>query len=112
MEETSIINVLFLWMTLQDNRQVDAIVEIPWESPGDTETTGCSLRVVIGSTNVVVAVLDAQDIGSTVGFDMAGEKINVADVSLLIVRDRGALPPPFRFVVAPHLQDGLYHLHA
>ena len=106
-----IVNALFLWMHLQDNRQVDVIADFAWVSPGDTETTGCSLRVTIRRANVVVAVLDAQDIGTTIGFDMAGEKINLTDISLLIIRDRGALPPPFRFVVAPHLQDGLCHLH-
>ena len=106
-----IVNALFLWLHLQDKRQVDVIPKFAWGSPGDTETAGCPLRVTIGRANVVVAVLDAQDIGSTVGFDMAGEKINLTDISLLIIRDRGALPPPFRFVVAPHLQDGLCHLH-
>ena len=100
-----------LWMRLQDKRQVDVMAEFAWESPGDTETIGRPLRVVI-ERNVIVAVLDGQDVGSTIGFDVAGEKINRADISLLIIRDRGALPPPFRFVVAPHLQDGLCHPHA
>ena len=87
------------------------MAEFAWESPGDTETAGCPLRVVV-ARNVIVAVLDGQDVGSTVGSDQVGEKINLADVSLLIIRDRVALPPPFRFVVAPHFQRGLCHQHA
>jgi hypothetical protein len=71
---------------------------------------GCPLWVVI-RRNVVVAILDSQDVGSAVRPDMAGEKVYLADVSLLIIRDRDALPPPFRFVVTPHLQDGLRHPH-
>jgi hypothetical protein len=71
---------------------------------------GCSLWVVV-RRNVVVAVLDGQDVGSTVRPDMAGKKVYLADVSLLIIRDRDALPPPFRFVVTPHLQDGSRHPH-
>ena len=102
---------LFSLMHLEDKRQVDVMAKFAWESPGDTETTGYPLRVTIRRTNVVVAVLDAQDIGSTIGLYMTGEKTDLTDMSLLIVRDRGALPPPFRFVVAPHVQDGLRHLH-
>ena len=101
-------DTLSLWMRLQDKRQVDVMAELAWESPGDTELASCSLRVVI-ERNVIVAVLDGQDVGSTVGFDVAGEKICRTDISLLIIRNRCALPPPFRFVVAPHLQDGLCH---
>jgi len=98
-----------LWMPLQDKRQVDLIARYARDSPGDTEITGCSLRVVVRSA--IVAVLDGQDIGSTVGADMAGEKINLTDVRFPIMRDRVTLPPPLRFVIAPHLQDSLGHLH-
>ena len=73
-------------MRLQDKRQVDVMAEFAWESPGDTETIGRPLRIVI-ERNVIVAVLDGQDVGSTIGFDVAREKIYRADISLLIIRD-------------------------
>jgi hypothetical protein len=88
-------------MHLEDKRQVDVIASA-WDSPGDTETAGCTLRVVI-TGNAIVAVLDGQDIDSTVGSDQFGEKVNLIDGPLPIVRDRGAPPPPLRFVIAPHL---------
>jgi hypothetical protein len=66
-------DTLSLWMHLGDKGQVDLMVEFAYESPGDTEIASCPLRVV-GERSVIVAVLDGQDIGSTMGFDMAGEK--------------------------------------
>jgi hypothetical protein len=55
-----------LWM-LQDKRQVD---RSRWESPSDTEIASCPLGVTIGRrANAIVAVLDGQHIGSTVGVD-------------------------------------------
>jgi len=98
--EKEVVKDLGLWIPLQDKRQVDLIARA-WDSPGDTETAGCPLRVVVG--NAIIAVLDGQDIGSTIASNMAGEKINPTDVPLLIIRDRGALPPPLRFVITPHL---------
>ena len=38
---------LFLWMRFQDKRQVDLVAKYAGESPGDAETTGHALRVVI-----------------------------------------------------------------
>jgi hypothetical protein len=107
--EKDVVNDLILWIPLQDKRQVDLIARFAGDSPGDTETAGCPLRVVVRST--IVAVLDGQDIDSTMGLDKAGEKISLTDVPFPIIRYRGALPPPLRFVITPHLQDGLDHLH-
>jgi hypothetical protein len=59
--------------------------------------------LIIIMPQVVVAILDGQDVGSPVGFNMGREKVNLTDSPFPIVRDRGALPPPLRFVVAPHL---------
>ena len=108
------VNALLLWLHLQDKRQVDVMASF-CDIPIDTDTPGCPMRVtiiVVIGTHVVVAVLDGQDIGSTVGLDVGGEKIDLAETPLSIVRDRGALPPPLRFVVAPHFQSGSYHLPA
>jgi len=96
-------------MRLQDKRQVNPI-RFAWESPGDTETASCTLGVVI-ERNAIVAVLNGQDIDSTIGSDQVGEKINLTDIPFPIIRDRDAAPPPLRFVIAPHLQDGLGRLH-
>jgi len=81
-----------------------------WDSPGNTEIAGCTLRVVI-ARNAIVAVLESQDIDSTIGPNQVGEKINLTYIPFLIIRDRGAPPPPLCFVIAPHLQDSLGHLH-
>ena len=108
------VSVLSLWQYLQDRRQIDRRAR-SCGSPRDTETAGCPMRVTIAviiGTHVVVAVLDGQDVGSPVGLDVAREKINWLWRPLFIIRDRGALPPPLRFVVAPHLQDDSCHLHA
>jgi hypothetical protein len=107
-------DTLSLWLSLQDKRQVDGVARCVCDIPIYTETPGCPMRVtifIIIGTHVVVAVLDGQDVGSTTGLDMGGEKINLTDIPLAIVRDRGALPPPLRFVVAPHLQEGSCHPH-
>ena len=109
------VKALFLWPHLPERRQIDRKAR-SCGSPRDTETAGCPLGVTIIMvivTHVVVAVLDGQDIGSTVGPDMVGVKVESGDARPLpIIRDRGALPPPLRFVVAPHLQDGSCHPHA
>jgi len=81
-----------------------------WESPGNTEIAGYALRVVI-ERNAIVAVLDSQDVDPTVGSDQVGEKMNLADIAFLIIRDNGTPPPPLCLVVAPHPQDGLGYLH-
>ena len=112
MRRMCIVNAPLLWIRLQDKRQVDVVASL-CDIPTDTDTAGCPVRVTIAiiGTHVVVAVLDGQDVSSPVGLDVGGEKFNLTDTPLPIVRDRGALPPPLRFVVAPHLQDGLCHLH-
>ena len=108
------ISAVSLWPHLQDRRQIDGMARF-CDIPTDTEMAGCPMRVTIAiivGTHVVVAVLDGQDVSSPVGLNMGREKVNLTDSPLPIVRDRGALPPPLRFVVAPHLQDGSCHLHA
>jgi hypothetical protein len=95
---------------LQDKRQVDLIVKCAGESPGDTEIASCTLRIVI-ARNAIVAVLKGQDVDPTFGSNQVGEKINRPDIPFLIIRDRGAPPPPLCLVIAPHLQDGPRHLH-
>ena len=108
------ISAVSLWPHLQDRRRIDGKVRC-CRSPRDTELAGCPVRVtitIIFVTHAVVAILDGQDVSSPVGLNMGGEKVNLTYLPLPIVRDRGALPPPLRFVVAPHLQDGSCHLHA
>ena len=114
LHEKDVADGLFLWMRFQDERQVDLMARYAWESPGDTELAGCTLRVVI-ERNAIVAVLDGQDIGSAFGSDQTGKKINLADISFPVILDGGtpppSPPPPLRFVIAPHLQDSPVHLH-
>jgi len=74
----SVTHRLPLWILLQDKRQKDVIVSFAYGSPSNAEITSCALRVTIGRTNEVVAVLDSQDIGSTVQPDVVGKKINWA----------------------------------
>ena len=108
------VKVLFLWLRLQDKGQVDMMAGF-CDIPTDTETPGCPVRVTVAiiiGAHVVVAVLDGQDIGPAVGLDVTGEKTYWIWMPLFIIRDRGALPPPLRFVVAPHFQSGSCHLHA
>lgn len=110
----TIANALFLWMHLQDKRQVDGVARFS-DIPTDAETAGCPMRVAISviiGTHAVVAVLHGQVVGSTVGCDIVGEKGNGLLIPLPTIRDRDALPPPFGFVVAPHLHEGCCHLHA
>ena len=97
-------------LLLQDKRQIDPMARWNWDSPSNTERASRTLRVVIAG-NVIVAVLEGQDIYSTVRFYQVGVKIDPTDIPFLIVRDRGAPPPPLRLVIAPHLQDSLGHLH-
>jgi len=102
LHEKAVADGLFLRLLPQDKRQVD-LTRSTWESPGDTEIAGCTLRVTAIGTNAIVAVLNGQDIDSTIGSDQAGEKIDLTNIPFLIVPDRSAPPPPLRFVIAPHL---------